>query len=97
VVDPGGDAMTSPGDPVFYFHHGALDRLWWLWQMQDPDNRLNAYVSLGVGGMSGMHHRRQSDPDDAWIDMEWLAPKIKLTEANDQLGGNNGALCYIYV
>ena len=24
--DPGGDFFSSPGDPVFYFHHGMIDR-----------------------------------------------------------------------
>ena len=65
--------------------------------MQDPDNRIDAYVSLGMSGMGGMHHKRQSTPDKAVIDMEWLGPKIPLTEANDQLGGNGGLYCYIYV
>jgi tyrosinase len=30
----------SPGDPVFFLHHAWLDRLWWLWQSQDPETRL---------------------------------------------------------
>lgn len=100
AVDPGGDPSTSPGDPVFYFHHGALDRLWWIWQMQDPENRINAVVSLGSQGMPGMNHghrKRQQDPRNATIDLEWLAPPIKLMDAADQLGGNGGAYCYVYV
>src|SRR5687768_17406230 len=48
--DPGADPMVSPGDPIFYFHHAALDRLWWIWQMQDPDTRINAQVTLGRSG-----------------------------------------------
>ncbi|KAK3381090.1 hypothetical protein B0H63DRAFT_501831 [Podospora didyma] len=104
-LDPGGDPSTSPGDPAFYFHHGALDRLWWIWQMQDPDTRLNAVPGAGpMPDMPGMNHgggkfRRQSqtDPSKAMIDLDFLAPPIKLFEANDQLGGNNGLFCYIYV
>ncbi|KAI1851561.1 hypothetical protein JX265_012357 [Neoarthrinium moseri] len=92
-VDPGGDPNTSPGDPGFYFHHGALDRLWWIWQMQDPDVRLNA---VPTGGMS-MPHRRATDPMDIVVDMEWLGPPIKLLETHDSLGGNGGAFCYVYV
>ncbi|KAJ4358213.1 uncharacterized protein N0V89_002793 [Didymosphaeria variabile] len=29
--DPGGDIFVSPGEPVFWLHHGQLDRHWWMW------------------------------------------------------------------
>ncbi|KAF2668715.1 Di-copper centre-containing protein [Microthyrium microscopicum] len=91
-VDPGGDPSTSPGDPVFYFHHGMLDRLWWIWQMQDPETRLSALPTVGHS-----HKQRRADPMESMIDLEWLAPPIKLKEAMDQLGGNGGKFCYIYI
>ncbi|KAH8765458.1 hypothetical protein F5883DRAFT_630101 [Diaporthe sp. PMI_573] len=94
AVDPGGDAMTSPGDPIFYFHHAALDRLWWIWQMQDPDKRLNA---IPTGTMPPMRRTRRADPTNRTVDMAWLGPEIPLLETHDQLGGNGGAFCYIYV
>lgn len=30
------DLYSSPNDPVFYFHHAAIDRVWSLWQSLDP-------------------------------------------------------------
>ncbi|KAJ3268683.1 hypothetical protein HDV01_002361 [Terramyces sp. JEL0728] len=30
------DPTTSPGDPIFYMHHRNVDRLWWIWQKQNP-------------------------------------------------------------
>jgi len=84
--DPGGDPMVSPGDPIFYFHHAMLDRLWWIWQMQDPDNRVNAQVSLGGNGASRK------------IDLKWLiADVVPVLEAHDGLGGHGGAFCHVYV
>ncbi|KAK7754593.1 hypothetical protein SLS62_003376 [Diatrype stigma] len=97
AVDPGGDPMTSPGDPIFYFHHTSLDRLWWIWQMQDAEKRLYALPN-GTMPMDMKNHRRQmTDPMDTIVDMEWLGPPIKLLETHDQLGGNGGAFCYVYV
>ncbi|KAH9863923.1 hypothetical protein J1614_009856 [Plenodomus biglobosus] len=29
--DPGGDVFVSPGEPVFWLHHGQVDRHWWMW------------------------------------------------------------------
>ncbi|TFK21060.1 monooxygenase [Coprinopsis marcescibilis] len=33
---------SSPGDPLFYLHHGNLDRIWWRWQAANLTSRLNA-------------------------------------------------------
>jgi tyrosinase len=33
------DPFASPGDPVFFLHHAAFDRLWSIWQAQDPKTR----------------------------------------------------------
>ncbi|KAG5818319.1 hypothetical protein H9Q74_003020 [Fusarium xylarioides] len=34
------DIDASPGDPLFYIHHGFIDRLWWKWQSENLDGRL---------------------------------------------------------
>ena len=85
--DPGGDPMVSPGDPIFYFHHAALDRLWWIWQMQDPDARINAQVTLGGSGASRK------------VDLKWLTglSPVPVLEAHDNMGGFGGAFCHVYV
>ena len=94
--------MTSPGDPLFYFHHAALDRLWWIWQMQDPEMRLHAIPNvtmppMPMPPMPPMRKIRRADPMNMTVNMEWLGPEIPLLETHDQLGGNGGAFCYIYV
>lgn len=104
-TNPKQDFFASPGDPLFYFHHGMLDRVWWIWQMQDPENRVNAIPGLGRGGgggggwpgHGGGHGRRQaSNGSDIIIDLGWTAPPARLTDLNEQLGGLGGEFCYIY-
>ena len=34
------DAFASPGDPAFYLHHAAVDRVWGIWQSLKPSERL---------------------------------------------------------
>lgn len=97
AVDPGGDPSTSPGDPIFYLHHTSLDRLWFIWRMQDAENRLYAIPYANTSMTMPMDHRRATDPLGTMVDMEWLGPPIELLETHDQLGGNGGAFCYIYV
>lgn len=26
---------------MFWFHHSGLDCLWWIWQMKDPEGRVD--------------------------------------------------------
>ncbi|GFF57475.1 tyrosinase central domain protein [Aspergillus udagawae] len=33
------DFWTAPQEPVFMLHHAMVDRVWTLWQAQDPANR----------------------------------------------------------
>ena len=47
--DPGRDFFVSPGDPLFYLHHGMIDKVWWTWQQLDPKTR----VESEKGGVSG--------------------------------------------
>ena len=31
-----GNIRVSPADPIFWLHHAQIDRLWSLWQVQNP-------------------------------------------------------------
>ncbi|TPX18286.1 uncharacterized protein E0L32_002795 [Thyridium curvatum] len=89
--DPGGDIHTSPGDPAFYLHHAMIDRVWWIWQMQDLSARLKAVGGTVVGsrGRSGS----ASDPINLGVNGDAITIGDMLTT----MGGLNGELCYIYV
>lgn len=32
--DPAMDLYVSPGEPVFWLHHGMIDLTWWAWQSE---------------------------------------------------------------
>ncbi len=79
-----------------------LDRIWWIWQMQDPDKRIDLIPgagAMGMGGMGGVRRDRRATtpPGDSIVDLAWLAPPVKLSKLNDNLGGNDGKFCYYYV
>ena len=52
------DPFASPGDPVFYLHHAQVDRVWALWQAQDPGVRTHevAGTQTPANCKSGHHH-----------------------------------------
>lgn len=92
------DFYASPGDPLFYFHHGMLDRLWWIWQMQDPENRVDAVPGQAAIEMPGMERPEgEEDIHKVVVDLGWTAPGVKLMDLNEQMGGLGGEMCYIYV
>jgi len=81
--DPGGDFFSSPGDPVFYLHHGMIDRIWWIWQMQDPDTRMTVLPG--------------NAPLNDTVNLKWTAKPGKTWDMLTNIGGNNGDFCYVYV
>ncbi|PYI04773.1 tyrosinase central domain protein [Aspergillus sclerotiicarbonarius CBS 121057] len=42
------DTFASVQDPVFFLHHGMVDRVWTLWQQGDPESRLLALNGTGI-------------------------------------------------
>jgi tyrosinase len=46
--DPGRDADANPGDPGFWNHHAMIDRIWWMWQYGDLEEREFAISGTGT-------------------------------------------------
>jgi tyrosinase len=83
-----------------------LDRVWWIWQMQDPDNRVNAVPGQAAMPMNHPMKREheewvkrqgQKALKDVIVELGWTAPPVPLMDLNDLLGGNSAQFCYIYV
>ncbi|KAF9691299.1 hypothetical protein EKO04_010796 [Ascochyta lentis] len=92
--DPGRDLYTSPGDPLFYFHHGTIDRTWWIWQQLDRKTR------FGESGISGTGTFLNSPPSanttlNTIIDLGYAAsPAVTM---GDVMSTTDGPFCYIYL
>ena len=71
------ETFTAPYDPLFFLHHTQLDRLWWLWQLRQPNGGLEAY-----GGHKERHSMEMATLDDE-IRVGALAPAIKVREVMD--------------
>ncbi|KAF2708625.1 Di-copper centre-containing protein [Pleomassaria siparia CBS 279.74] len=91
--DPGRDFFVSPGDPLFYLHHGAIDRTWWIWQTLDKKTRSGAE---GISG-TGTFLNNPASPNttlDTIIDLGFSAgPAVTV---RDLMSTTDGPLCYIY-
>lgn len=89
----------SPNDPLFYMHHGTIDKIWSDWQNRNP-----ASASSFFGG-SVAHHANLSDNAkyptggppylglDSIIPTDGLFPEVTI---GDVLNTTGGYLCYVY-
>lgn len=74
-------------DPVFFLHHGQLDRLWWMWQAEDPENRVRKLSgNKGAGGTG-------DDELSRVLDFGGLAPGVAVEQI---LSTEAEILCYVY-
>ncbi|OSS48079.1 hypothetical protein B5807_06615 [Epicoccum nigrum] len=84
-----GNAAESPGDPIFYLHHGNLDRIFWAWQQKDLETRLNQ-----VGGpVEPLDYSGKNVTLDFTVNIGALAGDVTLKDLLDTEGGT---LCYKY-
>ena len=44
------DVFASPSDPLFWLHHAQIDRLWAIWQNQNPQVRTNEVWGTQTAG-----------------------------------------------
>lgn len=92
--DPSGDFFASPGDPAFWLHHAQIDRVWWMWQNQQPETRTKA-----IGGTITLFNEppsREGRLDDA-LEMGVLGDSMLIEKVMSTVGLTGGPLCYVYV
>jgi len=88
--DPGGDFYFSPLEPGFPLHHGNIDRMHFIWQNLDWENRQT------IAGTNTMFNRPPT-PDAVLTDnmgFEPLHRNLTIGETMDTVGGT--PLCYVY-
>lgn len=92
IIGEMSNAVSSPGDPLFYLHHTYIDKLWWEWQAKDLENRLK--------DLAGMTTSRK--PETGWVlatlddtlTVHGLVRDMKIWEVMDI---QSELLCYDYV
>ncbi|KAG6248105.1 hypothetical protein E4U24_002846 [Claviceps purpurea] len=83
------DFYSSPGDPLFYFHHAQIDRIWSIWQALDFSKRENALD--GTLTMSNIPPTRNVTLEDV-MSFEF-APSVLVGQL---MSPTKNGLCYIY-
>lgn len=93
--DPARDLFASPADPVFYLHHTMIDRVWWLWQMQDAAARATAGATAIAGTLTFLNSppSRNASLDD-YNEYGYAAGPPR--QIRELLSTTGGPFCYIY-
>ncbi|KAH7127011.1 hypothetical protein B0J11DRAFT_291635 [Dendryphion nanum] len=92
--DPGRDLFVSPGDPIFYLHHGMIDRTWFIWQSLDVKKRTGAAGISGTGTFLNMPPSAETTLDTV-IDVGYAAGSP--IAMRDLMSTTAGPFCYIYL
>ncbi|KAF2680037.1 Di-copper centre-containing protein [Lentithecium fluviatile CBS 122367] len=83
------DLYTSPQDPLFWFHHGQVDRMWSIWQGLDYSTR--EYALDGTLTFLNTPPSRNATLDDL-MPFEF-SPDVAIKKA---MSTTKEAYCYIY-
>ncbi|KAJ2725482.1 hypothetical protein GGI07_001238 [Coemansia sp. Benny D115] len=75
-------SMYAPNDPFFFLHHGMVDKLWYDWQLMEPNSRFQLYDNVNY-----------NDPSVSADDMIPGYPGMRVRDVLDPRSG----LCYVYV
>jgi tyrosinase len=82
--------FNSPNEPMFWLHHGNIDRMWWIWQNQQPVNR--AFQIAGTRTMLNSPPSDNATIADI-LDMGFNAGPTAFKNLVSSVGGK---FCYIY-
>lgn len=90
--DPASDFFISPNDPVFYAHHGGIDRTWAIWQWLNSENRTE--VIAGGTHMFDPVNSPRATLDDL-VDLG-VVGEGKVWRIRDLVSTVDGPFCYTY-
>ncbi|KAI0881487.1 Di-copper centre-containing protein [Annulohypoxylon maeteangense] len=88
--DPGGDFYFSPLEPVFYLHHGQIDRMYFIWQNLDWEQR---QTMAGTITMMNQPASRNGTLEDV-LDISPVGEKYTFRELLDTVGSS--PFCFVY-
>lgn len=99
----GGDLMDpaiSPNDPLFFLHHGMLDRVWYLWQKKSTRNKkaFSGGLTPGLATLEQFLEFRSAGMDPQ-ASLTTPIPNANFRDAvtvGDVLDTESGYLCYVY-
>jgi tyrosinase len=87
--DPGGDFYTSPGDPAFWLLHAMIDRIWYIWQSQDLQNRMQV-----IAGGTAMFGGNTLGTLNDIVNITYVAKVVP--QLKDLMSTVDGLFCYVY-
>ncbi|KAK4182130.1 Grixazone synthase [Podospora australis] len=85
------DPAISPTDPAFWLTHAQLDRIYFIWQYQDFENRNDVY---GTNTWFNIPPSNNVTVEDS-IDIEPFSPSRKLKDLVNTISG--APFCYVYL
>lgn len=82
---------------MFFLHHGNIDRVWWLWQMQDPASRIEdpSEAIMGPYTLQNKFEPHRNVTADDVYSLGWVADG-KTHKLGELLDPTAEDFCYVY-
>ena len=84
------DFLASPSDPAFFLHHSNIDRVWTLWQAQNPGKRQYA-----LSGTSTIFNGNSTPQVTLETVQNWGFLGVEKT-TKEPMNAKAGTFCYEY-
>ncbi|ORY42808.1 Di-copper centre-containing protein [Rhizoclosmatium globosum] len=84
------DGLFSTNDPLFFLHHGLVDKVWWRWQRTCP------YYQFNYEGTLNGADDPIADPGDDTARSAQKMDSWSFWTVTDVLDTQGGVLCYTY-
>ncbi|CAJ2507152.1 Uu.00g083380.m01.CDS01 [Anthostomella pinea] len=88
-----GDLFASPVDPMFWLHHGMVDRVYWIWQALHLDQADTTAGTLTINNSPASRNTTVDDVVDLSVNVNAVPRPI--SSLLDTLSGD--PFCYIYL
>lgn len=91
TIMPQADSSTAK---AFYLHHANMDRMWWIWQMQDPASRVHGSNNIAGSNTFLNSPASANTTVEDWVNYGYAAgPPRQIKELMSTTGG---PFCYVY-
>ncbi|KAH9954003.1 Di-copper centre-containing protein [Russula dissimulans] len=94
-----GGPTWSPNEPLFWMHHGMIDKIWYDWQHRDPANT-KSFLGGSVQSLQSLAAYEQYPNGappylslDSTMPADGLFPEVTIGDVFNTTGG---FLCYVY-
>jgi len=89
----------APNEPLFFMHHAMIDKLWFNWQLRNPENAKSFFGGSVQAIQSLDSYNKYPNGGPPFLSLDTIMPSDGLfpeVTIGDVLNTTGDVLCYVY-